>query len=199
MHRILLVLAILTGILALGSPADAATFTPGPQLAASACGTDRSLVINVVEAVVDDRDDGVHGNVWASDSYMRMIQVWQTGADTFCATVRYAGSFVTIAGDSPGGTGSVAAGIRGVMHGGYRSTSFHATLLASPAWRTRGFVGVVDYGCHGTTTCPGRIDWVGQYFSGAGDFALAWWGWEYRAGSHGTWINAADGNSGDIN
>ena len=49
-----------------------------------------------------------------------------------------------------------------------------------------------------TSVCPGLVDWTAQYFSSTSGYDLAWWGWEYRAGRHGTWVNALSGNSGDI-
>lgn len=198
MRRSLVVLITILCMQVFSSVAFASSFDPGPQLAASACGAGGAPVINAVEAVRNDDDSGVAGNAWASDDYMRTIQVWHVGTDTYCAIVRYVGSFTTRAGASPSGAGVVAAGIRGVMHGGYRSTSFTATLRSDPAWKTHGFVGVVDYRCDGSFSCPGRVSWLAQYFS-SNTFDYAWWGWEYRAGSHGTWINSVDGNSGDIN
>ncbi len=200
MHRLVAVaLALVLSTLALSSSAYAATFDPGPQLAASACGVDRTPYINVVEGVRNDDDSGFNSATsWATDNYMRTIQVWQVAPGTYCAVVKYVGSFVTRAGTSPMGTGTVTAGIRGVMRGGYRSTAFAAVPRSDPAWAAHGFIGVVDYRCDGSYDCPGRVSWLDQYFS-SNTFDFAWWGWEYRAGSHGTWINAMDGSSGDIN
>lgn len=169
----------------------------GPELTRQACGGG-TLVINVEQQVLNDADSGVGGNNWALDRYERHIKVWQTGPNTFCATLRYEGEFTTFAGTSPGATGTVDAGVTGEMAGGYRAT-FTATLLASPAYPTRGDIGTFDYGCNAAGTCPGLASWPDFYFAGwAGDFDYAWWGWIYHAGHNGTWVNAITGNLGDI-
>jgi hypothetical protein len=162
-----------------------------------------TLVISVAEGVRNDIDSGTAGNFWAYDDFVRSIKVWKTGSSTYCAILGYAGTFTTVAGRSPQNTADIPAGIRGFFYGGYRTVSFTATQRATPlgSWPTQGFVGVVDYKCNATTAdCPGYIDWVAQYFTDKSGptLDLAWWGWEYRAGRHGTWVNASTGNSGDI-
>jgi subtilase family serine protease len=132
----------------------------GSQLSASACGGGK-LVINVTQKVVNDADSGVAGNAWAFDSYNRQIQVWQTAPGTFCATVNYEGQFVTIAGPSPQDTGTVSG-----------------TLVAAPAYKTRGSVGTFDHGCSVDFVCPGYVSWVSTCFSGASSGDLDWWGWQ---------------------
>ncbi len=169
----------------------------GKELSAATCGPGK-LVVNVTQKVLNDADSGVKGNYWALDAVNRHIQVWQTAPGTFCATVAYQGSFNTFAGFSPGGTGTVSAGVRGTLAGGYRTTSFSATLLADPGWPTRGSVGTFDYACTASGSCPGYVNWTSKYFSGLSGYDLAWWGWIYHAGSHGTWVNSSGGNFGDI-
>jgi hypothetical protein len=39
----------------------------------------------------------------------------------------------------------------------------------------------------------------GQYFEPGYGFSFDFWGWIYRAGRDGTWVNASTGSSGDIN
>jgi hypothetical protein len=168
------------------------------NLSPAACGGG-TLVIHATEAVRNDNDSGQAGNNWAYDDLVRSINVWHRADGTYCAIVGYAGAFTTVAGRSPGNTANNPAGIRGLFYGGYRSTNFSATLRSDPAWPTHGFVGVVDYKCDAATSvCPGYVDWTKQYFSTTSGYDLSWWGWEYRAGRNGTWINAVSGNSGDI-
>jgi hypothetical protein len=195
MKRLIVMLAIAS---AAGIAAASAAGFEGSQLTRSACGGG-SQVVNVVQFVNDDRDDGVHGNVWASTAYVRHIEVWQQSATTFCAVTHYTGAFKTIVGvDTPGGTSSFTRSVAGILHGGYRTTTFTGTLNPSPAYRTRGFIGTFDYDCNGTFTCPGFVDWKSAYFTSVGgDFDLAWWGWQY-AYKNQRWINSSDGNSGDI-
>jgi hypothetical protein len=188
------VLASLTLALAFGSTALASY--GGSQLSGSACSGKQ--VINVTEKVVNDADSAVGGTFWALDSFTRQIQVSQVSATSFCATVSYEGGFVTFAGNSPSGAGEVSAGIKGTMSGGYVAT-FDGTMLASPAWKTKGSVGTVDYQCDQLDNCPGYVDWVAQFFGpGYTNFDQPYWGWEYKTAKNGSWINASAGNSGDI-
>ncbi len=123
----------------------------------------------------------------------------------YCATVVYDGNAYTIPGQI--GPGNTPAGalintasdqpVRADMSGGYRTT-FKGTLSSSPAWSTHGSVGTTNYQCDIKANCPGRVDWIGQYFPGYTNFDQPWWGWRYNAGSHGTWINAIGGNTGNI-
>jgi hypothetical protein len=167
------------------------------NLSPEACGVD-TPVISVFEPVRNDVDSRVGGGYWAYDNYVRSISVWETAPNTYCAIVGYAGIFTTIAGMSPANKVLIPAGIRGVMYGGYRATFTATGRVSSPGWPAYGFTPVVDYRCSPAGDCPGRIGWSGQYFSGVSAFAQPWWGWEYRAGRHGTWINAITGNVGDI-
>lgn len=169
------------------------------ELQKSAClNTVGAPVINVEQKVKNDADSAVGGNAWAMDNYKREIVVYKTTtANTYCAIVRYEGGFVTLAGASPNGTGTVAAGIKGEMNGGYRAT-VTGTLLSSPSWKTKGSVGTFDYACDASFNCPGRVSWLGQYFDSSFGFDYAWWGWQYKTARNGSWINAASGNSGDI-
>lgn len=167
----------------------------GPQTSAAACGG--KLVINVTHKVVNDADSGF-GGAWAFDAYNRSIQVREVAPGMYCATVDYQGRFLTVAGVSPSGDSTVAAGINGTMNGGYRSTVFSGTLNPSPAYATKGNIGTFDYACDLAFNCN-YFSWVGTYFSSTSGFDLAWWGWTYKAGQHGTWVNAIDQSSGDIN
>lgn len=169
------------------------------EVNAKQCNATGDPFIDVTQKVKNDVDSGVGGNYWAYDFVIRKIKVYKTGSEgTYCATVAYDGNFTTIAGASPGNTGTVVAGIKGEFEGGYRSTQFTGALLPTSLWPKHGFVGTTDYMCTPTGTCPGFIDWTTQYFSSTPGYDLAWWGWVYNTGDHGGWINALSGNSGDI-
>ena len=170
----------------------------GNELSASACGGGK-LVINVTHKVVNDADSGFQG-AWAFDAYNRQVQVWQTGDDTFCATVNYAGGFATIVGATSPGLGSTntfGSSVKGTFDGGYRTTQFTGTLDSSPANPTHGNLGTFDYACDTSFNCPGYWSWVSTYFTSTVGFDFDWWGWEYRYKSQ-RWINSSDGSSGDI-
>lgn len=156
-------------------------------------------VINVIQRVVNDADSGVAGNYWALDKYFRHIQVWKTVSGNYCADVSYDGSFAAVSGQTgPGGTGTIGNNVKGEMKGGYRTTEFSGVLRKKPLWPRYGFTGLTDYECDLSGNCPGRISWIGQYFDSSPSYDLEWWGWIYKAGKHGTWINEIDGNSGNI-
>lgn len=163
----------------------------------STCPTGK-LVVNVVQKIINDVDSGEAGNYWAYDDIVRQIQVVQTGTNAFCATVSYQANFTTIAGTSPGATGTVGDGVVGTFQGGYVSTIFNATLKSIPTRRTKGSIGTDDYQCDTSGNCPGQFSWAGLYFDSVSGFDLAWWGWVYHAGNNGSWTNASSGNSGDI-
>jgi hypothetical protein len=100
------------------------------------------------------------------------------------------GAFTTVAGASPGGTGTIAAGITGTFEGGYVSTVFTGVLKTVPGASTRGNIGSFDYACDTSTgVCPGYVDWKSLYFDSTAGFDLAWWGWVYHGGDDGSAAN----------
>jgi hypothetical protein len=183
--------------------AATALAAPGPppklnkrQLAPKTCGAGR-LVIDVDQKIVNDVDSGTQGNFWAFDNYHRSIKVWRLGTNNFCTIVRYAGSFRTIAGTSPGASGTVSAGITGHFDGGYRM-DFNGTPIAHPTVKTHGSIGTFDYRCNTAGNCPGSVYWVTLFFTNVTGDDFDWWGWLYKAGKNGTWLNSIDGARGDI-
>ena len=189
-------------ICALALPA-ASFAAPGPpptlnkqQLERKTCGRG-TLVINAVQKVLNDVDSGVKGNIWAFDDYTRTLKVWRVGQSNYCSIVGYEGTFRTIAGPSPGGGRTLTSGIKGHVQGGYRM-DFSGKLLARPAVKTHGSIGTVNYRCDANGNCPGSVYWVTQFFSNVTGDDFDWWGWLYKAGRNGTWLNSIDGAKGDI-
>ena len=204
---ILTMVSVFAGVVMLASPPASAIprehLNWGQKLSASdtSCPPGEP-VINIVHKVVNDADSGT-GGFWAFDEYVRKITVVEIGTDEYCATAKYEGSFETFGSNSPGcgdagtcGTddGTVAAGVLGTFQGGY-SAIITGTL--SPSFRTKGSIGKFDYDCDMSGTCT-AFNWVDAYFDAGWGFIFDWWGWIYRGGNNGTWINQADGNSGDI-
>jgi hypothetical protein len=77
-------------------------------------------VVNV-QFTYTSPDSGVAGNDWANDTISRQLQIWKVDGG-YCASVKDQGSFVTLAGKSPGNTSLVSAGITGKLKGGYTTT-----------------------------------------------------------------------------
>ncbi len=199
--RFLVALAGLTAAAVVASSANANPSEKhlnwGQSLSASdtACPAGPPL-INVNQKISNDIDLGVLGNYWAYDEIVRHITVVSLGSNNYCASVQYQGSFTTVNGSSPGGTGTIADGVIGTFQGGY-TADFTGTF--NPTVKTKGSIGTVDYACNASTgICPGYVDWTTQFFTGVGGFNQVWWGWVYHAGNNGNWVNALSGNSGDI-
>lgn len=181
-------------------------FNPDKQLSKSSCGDNLgNPVINVTQKVQNDVDSGEAGNYWAFDYYNRRITAWSTGVNKYCAIVTYDGKFYAVPGQVGPGNNPLGAlintptnaPVNGDMSGGRRAI-ITGTLLTTPAWPTNGNVGTTNYQCDLSGTCLGVISWPGQYFNSGYNYNDAWWGWQYKGGSHGTWINSVDGNSGNI-
>jgi hypothetical protein len=154
---------------------------------------------------------GNMSGTWSETGLEAGHDTWSTtegkvkGNNSYCAIVTYDGKFYAVPGQAGPGSASLAGPlidtstnqpVNGDFRGGYRAT-FNGTLTVGP-WPTNGNVGTTNYKCNIAGTCPEAIDWVGQYFPGYTNFDQPWWGWRYDGGSHGTWINASTGNSGNI-
>lgn len=197
------VLAVFVGVLSIlfvQQQSSAKNDDLGKQLVRKECDAKGEPLINVTQHIINDVDSGQAGNYWAYDTIKREIKVWNTGANSYCATVRYEGKFAAIAGQkSPGNTGTLSGSEKGTFEGGYRA-EITGTLLTIPLLPKHGSVGTTDYACDIHGNCPGAFDWTSKYFntSAAGyTFAMPWWGWIYRDENH-VWVNAVTGNSGDI-
>jgi hypothetical protein len=162
-----------------------------------ACGG-KKPVVNVTYRLYNNYDSGISGNAWANDTVKRHLKVFKLGGGSYCAVAHDTGSFVTFAGASPGGTGTVPAGIKGVLNGGYTTTVFGGTLASHPAYKKHGNLGSFNLQCSDANTCPGAYPSYSSYFSSTSGDALAKWGWAYHTAKNGNWKNASTGNAGDI-
>ena len=167
----------------------------GDQTNVSQCGG--KPVVNVTFTVSNDTDSAVGGGTWANDTINRHLQINQVSSGMYCAVVSDNGSFVTYDNASPQGTGTVNAGVNGVINGGYRTVVFAGAAVSSPAYKSNGNLGNFDLQCDRAQNCPGAHPTVSSYVSGW-DGSLDWWGWQYSTPKNGVWVNAVDGNSGDI-
>lgn len=140
-------------------------------------------------------DSGTCGNFWANDTFDRAFRVRTTpNADgSYGAVEEFEhGSFVTVAGASPGGCdtnpgGTVAAGITGKMHGSFSIVVTGGTFDPNA---------VCD-----ETTCGTTAAFIATVFGAAATYAIPTFLVEYEARSAGHWKNASanrGGNEGDI-
>ena len=187
--------------------AAAASASPGLRLdrhdiSAAQCtsGGGAKQVVDVLYTLKNDADSGFGGNYWANDTIFRHLRIWSETDGTYCVQVADLGTFVTYAGTSPSGTSTVSAGVRGIIDGGYVTTDVVGTF--APTLSTHGYVGTYDLQCDASGNCPGSaISWASYFSSVTSSHAFAQWGWIYRAGRHGTWLNQDDvaaADSGDI-
>lgn len=138
-------------------------------------------------------DSGTCGNNWANDTMDRVYKVdTQANADgTYNVTEEFKkGTFVTIAGNSPGGCdtnpgGTVAAGVTGKFQGSFEIVVSGGTFNPS-------------------ATCPTfcyTADFVTAFFPGNTGYNVTTFSLHYNAGNNGDWKNASadrGGNRGDI-
>jgi hypothetical protein len=165
------ILAAALCALALGavSPASAlGTYT-------TSCPAFSQPVASVSYLVTDDPVTGADGNVWASADYTRTLQLYRVTKNTYCATWRDSGTFVTVAGESPAGTGIVDAGIAGRLTRTAVTTNFTATWL--PAAPRSGALG----------TFAGPFDWTSLYFSDVEGLDLVWYSNLHMTPANGAW------------
>jgi hypothetical protein len=157
-------------VLALGAVSSASargTYT-------TSCPAYSQLVVNVTYVVTGDPVTGVDpNNVWATADYTRTLQVYRVAKNTYCATWRDSGTFVTVAGQSPGGTGTVDDWIVGKLTRTAVTTNFTATW--QPGAATSGPLGA------------GPSDWTSLYFGNVQGLGLVWYSNLYTTLANGAW------------
>jgi hypothetical protein len=164
-------LAAALSVLALGavSPASAhATYT-------TSCPAGSQLVASVTYSVTGEPVTGRDGNVWATASYSRTLLVFRVGTSSYCANWRDTGTFTTVAGKSPGGSGSVAAGIAGTFNRTGVTTTFAARW--QPTAPTTGSLGAL----------ASPVDWTSFYFTDVSGLGLVWYAHLFQTPANGAW------------
>lgn len=176
--------------LGLAASASAATPTTPTSYIPGDCGGKQ--IVNITYGLYNDTDSGFYGN-WATDSLNRHVKVFDLGNGMYCATVNDTGSFATTGPNSPESGVPLAAGISGVINGGYVTNDFTATPSSSPAYKTNGNLGSFD---QSTGNYPSFL----SYFNNPGlvNWTQPTWGWTYHTAQNGDWVNASSGSYGDI-
>jgi hypothetical protein len=140
-------------------------------------------------------DSGTCGNFWANDTFERSFRVdTRPNADgTYDVVEEFKdGSFVTVAGASPGGCdtnpgGTVAADITGKMQGSFSIVVAGGVLDANAT-------------CD-AATCGTTATFIATVFGTAATYTIPTFLLQYEARSAGHWKNASadrGGNAGDI-
>lgn len=139
-------------------------------------------------------DSSTCGNDWATDTFDRVFKVdTQLNPDgTYTIVEDFKnGTFVTVAGNSPGGCetnpgGTVADGVTGKMHGSF-------TIVVSG--------GVYDPDADCSAGCDTTAGFVATVFGESATYSVPSFIFHYSAGPNGQWKNASPdygGNNGDI-
>ena len=127
-------------------PAAAKPSTPVPT-----CAGARNLVADVTQDVTHQpflpaRD----GRMWADFSYTQHVRIWRVGARQYCVRRDVEGTWVSIAGTSPGLTGTISDGLTGTLTS---TTYWQWTGRLAPTAPTSGYLGSVDAGCTAVDAC----------------------------------------------
>jgi hypothetical protein len=136
-------------------------------------------------------DSSACGGDWANDTYTRTYIVAPQSDGSFQVTELFNGSFVTLAGNSPGKPcATIDAGITGQFYGDY--------VLTVPV-KTQGTPAYFNFNFNAT---PSTNVTTGVFFNAVfhqappANYA---WQFHYVTTNHGTWDNTDTGNAGNIN
>jgi hypothetical protein len=169
------ILAAALCVLALGavSPASA------QGMYTTSCPAGSQLVAFVNYSVTGESITGRDGTTWATANYTRTLLVFRVGTGngktTYCANWRDTGAFTTVGSTSPGGSGSVAAGITGTFSRTGVTTTFSAKWR--PAAPTSGSLGVF----------ASPVDWTSFYFDDVSGLDLVWYVSLFQTPANGAW------------
>jgi hypothetical protein len=139
-------LALATWIPVTAAPAVAKPATPVPV-----CAGAHDLLVDVTQDVRNETFlPALDGHMWASFSYVQRVQIWSVGAHQYCIRKDFEGTWVSIAGLSPGLTGTISDGLTGTFTD---TTYWEWTGTLRPLAPTSGDLGEVDAGCTATGVC----------------------------------------------
>lgn len=175
-----------------------ALWASGPAAAKikSGCPGAKELLVDSTMIVRNVDDTAVDGHVWALDTTLQRVRLWQVATNNYCAQVDDNGTFTSFAGVSPGGTGTISAGVTGSFVG---TRYIFLEGEFAPKFPTTGFIGDFDEGCNQEGVCAnnnGRVSVL--YFDHVNAARIGWFGALYDGGTHGTFTQSTDGNMGDI-
>jgi hypothetical protein len=169
------------GLLAVVAALAAMTIAPTAS-AATTCPA-WPIVVNAYQRITNDTERGTQGTVWARSDYTRLLRIVRSGS-RFCAYANSNGTFRTIAGTSPAGTGTVGEGVTGTIMSHWSTNVFYGSWR--PTMPTSGLIGTFD----------GSVDWRSLFFSYTTSVAPVYWAWGYNAGTNGLYVRRNDGVTG---
>ncbi len=170
MKRVITLAATLC-VLALG----AATTASATAAYSTTCPTGSQLIAYGSHAVIGEPVTGAdQTTTWAIANYTRTFQIYRVTNSTYCAVWRDSGTFTTVGSTSPGGTGTVAAGIVGNLT---RSRVEVFTGTWQPHVGTSGFLG----------TFAAPIDTLALYFTNVSGVTVTWYADIYTTPASGSW------------
>jgi hypothetical protein len=130
----------------MAAPAAAQTTTPVPV-----CAGAKNLLVDVTQDVLNQpflpaRD----GHIWANFSYTQHLHIYAVGAHQYCIRKDFEGTWVSVAGLSPGLTGTISDGVTGTFTD---TTYWEWTGTLTPLAPTSGYLGGVDADCTAVDVC----------------------------------------------
>jgi hypothetical protein len=199
--------AVFAAAATVGAPAGNRTIVASRLASAqraleAACGN-TTPIVDVNWTIYNTVDTDASGNrAWAVDpTATQRMRIWQTGPNAFCEVRQIQGTFSSIAGVSPAGTGTISAGVTGTFSS-IDTQTFGGTF--DPGSRpTQGTLANFDDACRIDPNDPTK--WrcagsAGTYFPAgrsnrvfpASGFFL------YDGGAHGRWLELGTRSLGDI-
>ena len=186
------VVVTLLGLLFVSGAPPAAAATPQPD----SCRQDKPLVVDGTLTIDNVTDVGSGGHVWALDKITERVRVWEIGPRLFCVKREADVTWISYAGISPAGTGTISAGVTGTAHG---SKYLRVNGPFTPNYPTSGNIGHFDAQCQPDGNCAGiepRI--VTLYFPHFVHLDFGWFDYLVTSAGRGTWHQTPDGDTGDI-
>jgi hypothetical protein len=190
MRRLLTTFLLTLGLVATGTPS--AWAVPSDL---DSCPTGTPTLYDVTIGNTNVADYAVDGHVWALDSYVQHVRVWKIGQKHYCFRIDYDGTWTSFAGVSPGGTGTISAGVTGTFSA-LRILRLNGEF--TPRYALSGHVADFDWQCQSDGTCTGPRPSPGMYFSPITNVNSTWDEYHATSAGHGSWSDSTYGSRGDI-
>jgi hypothetical protein len=132
-------------------PVTAGSAAAKPSTPVPVCAGAKDLAVDVTQDVLNQpvlpaRD----GHMWANFSYTQHLRIWSVGARQYCVRKDFVGTWVSVAGLSPGLTGTISDGLTGT----FQNTEYwEFTGELAPIAPTSGYLGVVHADCTAVGVC----------------------------------------------